>query len=166
MTEPAENTESKNSDSGKDELPQWARDQITEANNQAAKYRTEKNEAIEAAKSEVTKSFESKIEELEAKIQESAATGDTARHEVDRLKVTIQSGISADKALSFADLLKGENEDELRSHADELKKLFTTEEAGGKTPPATDPSQGNHGQTKPLNGDPLLDAVTSIVNRR
>ena len=37
-----------------DVLPQWARDEITKANNQAAKYRTEKNDAVEAAKKEVS----------------------------------------------------------------------------------------------------------------
>lgn len=149
-----------------DTLPEWAREKLTKANNEAAKYRTEKNEAVEAAKAEVTASFTSKIEELEAQIAEAKNEGDKSRHEVDRLKVTIESGIAADKALSFADLLKGNNEDELRSHAEELKKLFTTVEEPKSTASATDPSQGQGGNHLPLNGDPLLDAITGIVNRR
>lgn len=148
------------------QLPDWAREQISKANNQAAKYRTEKNEAVEAAKDEVTKSFESKIEDLESKIAEAESEGATSRHEVDRLKVTIEAGIDSEKALDFADLLKGDNKDDLRSHAEDLKKLFSNEEPAPKKQDATDPSQGNHGTPKPLNGDPLLNAVTRMVNTR
>lgn len=148
------------------ELPDWAREQISNANAEAAKYRTEKKDAVEAAKAEVAESFQSKIKDLESKIEAEAAQGTTARHEVDRLKVTIESGINAEKALSFADLLKGENEDELRSHAEELKKLFNDNDSGEqKRASAVDPSQGSAGKPLPLNGDPLLKAITSIVNR-
>lgn len=148
------------------ELPDWAREQISNANAEAAKYRTEKKEAVEAAKAEVAESFQSKIKDLESKIEAEAAQGTSARHEVDRLKVTIEAGINAEKALSFADLLKGENEDELRSHAEELKKLFNDTDSGDqKRTSAVDPSQGAAGNHLPLNGDPLLKAITSIVNR-
>lgn len=142
----------------KEELPQWARDQITKANNQAAKYRTEKNEAVEAAKKEVEDSFASKIEELEAAGQKANEEVTASRHEVDRIKAALEAGIATDKVLSFADLLKGENPDELRSHAESLKELFGTNEAP-RTSKATDPSQGQGNTHLPLNGDPLLEAV-------
>lgn len=142
----------------KEEIPQWARDQITKANNQAAKYRTEKNEAVEAAKKEVEDSFSSKIEELEAAGQKANDEVTASRHEVDRIKAALEAGIATDKVLSFADLLKGENPDELRSHAESLKELFTTEEAP-RASKATDPSQGQGNNHLPLNGDPLLEAV-------
>lgn len=142
----------------KEELPQWARDQITKANNQAAKYRTEKNEAVEAAKKEVEDSFASKIEELEAAGQKANDEVTASRHEVDRIKAALEAGIATDKVLSFADLLKGENPDELRSHAESLKELFVTNEAP-RASKATDPSQGQGNNHLPLNGDPLLEAV-------
>lgn len=145
-------------------LPDWARDQITKANKEAAKYRTEKNEAVEAAKAEVTADFQKRVEELEAQIAAKEGEVGSTRYEVDRLKVAIQAGIDNDKVISFAELLKGDTSEELVSHAEELKKLFTTEEQKKSSVKATDPSQGS-GNSLPLNGDPLLNAITGIVNR-
>lgn len=145
-----------------DVLPDWARDQITKANAEAAKYRTEKKEAVEAAKAEVTASFTSKIEELEAQIKAKEEEGVAARYEVDRLKVALEAGIDADKVTKFAGLLKGTTSEEMKSHAEELKELFTNAEQPAKRSPALDPTQGT-GNPLPLNGDPLLAAVMKSV---
>lgn len=153
-----------NGTSGQDVLPDWAREQITKANNQAAKYRTEKNEAVEAAKAEVTADFQKRVSELEAQIEEREGELGSSRHEVDRLKVAIQAGIDSSKVISFSELLKGDSPEELVSHAEELKKLFTTDEQQKSSSKATDPSQGS-GNTLPLNGDPLLAAVSRLVNK-
>lgn len=147
----------------KAELPQWVQDELTEARNEAAKYRTQKNEAVEAAKAEVTESFSKRVEELEAAL--SAKDGEAAgsRNEVERLKAALEAGIGADKVLGFADLLKGENPEELRSHAEELKKLFTNGEVS-KSTPAFDPSQGQSSNELPLNGDPLLNSLKAALH--
>lgn len=152
--------------SNKEDLPQWARDQITKANDQAAKYRVEKNDAVEAAKAEVEKDYTARIEELQAKFNESQEAVNSERHEVDKLKAAIEAGIANDKVLDFADLLKGDNPEELKSHADKLKSLFTTDnEHKSEKQDATDPTQGQ-GNSLPLNGDPLLNALKSKLNIR
>lgn len=153
-------------DEGVDVLPDWAREKLTKANNEAAKYRTEKNEAVEKAKQEVTESFTEKVEALEAQVAERDSEIQSGRHEVDKLRAAIDAGISNDKIFTFADLLKGENPEELKSHAEELKKLFVVEEKKPAKQSATDPSQGSGGDHLPLNGDPLLDSVMAIVNKK
>lgn len=158
-----ENTTQENSN--KEDLPQWARDQITKANDQAAKYRVEKNDAVEAAKAEVEKDYTTRLEELQAKFDASQETVNSERHEVDKLKAAIEAGIANDKVLDFADLLKGENPEELKSHADKLKSLFTNNEQKSEKQAATDPTQGQ-GNSLPLNGDPLLNALKSKLNIR
>ena len=158
-----ENTTQENSN--KEDLPQWARDQITKANDQAAKYRVEKNDAVEAAKAEVEKDYTARIEELQAKFNESQEAVNSERHEVDKLKAAIEAGIANDKVLDFADLLKGDNPEELKSHADKLKSLFTNNEQKSEKQAATDPTQGQ-GNSLPLNGDPLLNALKSKLNIR
>lgn len=164
MSEDATQTQATNETQG--DLPQWARDQITKANNEAAKYRTEKNDAVEAAKAELTESFQTKIQELEAQVAEKSGEEAVARTEVEKLKAAIDAGIKSDKIVSFADLLKGDSPDELRSHADQLKELFSTDDQQKETKnSATDPTQGQ-GSTLPLNGDPLLKAVTDKLYRR
>ena len=87
------------------------------------------------------------------------------RHEVDKLKAAIEAGIANDKVLDFADLLKGDNPEELKSHADKLKSLFTNNEQKSEKQAATDPTQGQ-GNSLPLNGDPLLNALKSKLNIR
>lgn len=144
-----------------DTLPEWARKQISEANAEAAKYRTEKKDAVEAAKAEVAQGFQSKIQELEASIQAAESEKVEARREVDKLKAALGAGIESEKVVQFAGLLQGDTVDALRSNAEELKKLF----GAGSTGPqrAVDASQGNVPST-PLNGDPLLESLKRKLN--
>lgn len=146
-----------------DVLPDWAREKLTKANNQAAKYRTEKKEAVEQAKQEVTDSFSEKIEKLEAVIAEKDAEAAGERAEVAKLKAAIAAGIDSKKILPFAELLKGENDEELASHAVELKKLFADGEQKPAKQSAVDPSQGSGNESTPLNGDPLLRSVLAAI---
>lgn len=161
------NNETENStvEPAKNELPEWAQSKIAEANAEAAKYRVEKKDAVEAAKQEVTTEFEAKIAALEEQIELEKQEAGNSRTEVQKIKAALAAGVASDKVLSFADLLKGENEEELTSHAEEVKKLFVTDEANTKSR-ATDHSQGSgSGSVTPLNGDPLLQKVMSVVNR-
>lgn len=147
------------------DLPQWAQDKIAEANAEAAKYRVEKKDAVETAKSEVEAEWKSKYEALEGQIAAKESETTEARTEVAKLKAALEVGIESDKVITFASLLKGDNEDQLKSHADEVKELFVTQ-APPQDPkdPPRDPSQGS-GNPLPLNGDPLLNAVMGVVNK-
>lgn len=162
----AENETTAEKNESVDVLPDWAREKLTKANNEAAKYRTEKNEAVEKAKQEVTDSYTEKVEALEAQVAERDSVIQETRHETEKLRAAIEAGIANDKVFTFADLLKGDNPEELKSHAEELKKLFTTEEVRPAKAAATDPSQGSGSNHLPLNGDPLLDSVMAIVNKK
>lgn len=167
MSENANTEEAKvDNQSTEDVLPDWAREKLTKANNQAAKYRTEKKEAVEKAKQEVADSLNEKIEALEAQIAERDSEIETSKHDAAKLRAAIGAGIANDKLFTFADLLKGDDEDELASHAEELKKLFSAEEKKAPTQSATDPSQGSGGKTLPLNGDPLLESVMAVINKK
>lgn len=144
-------------------LPDWAREQLTKANREAAKYRTEKNEAVDAAKAEAEAAFRERIEGLEAQIAEKESEGSAARTEVDRIKAALGAGISSSKVVSFAELLRGDSPEELSAHAEELKQLFGTDQKSEESHKATDPSQGS-GNHLPLNGDPLLAAIKGKLN--
>lgn len=147
------------------DLPQWAQDQLKEANAEAAKYRVEKKDAVEAAKKAAEDEWTKKLDdalteagsaksELESKLAE-------ADRRYEKLVAVLDPDVSA-RALKVAELVKGDNPDEIRSHANELRELFGQEP---KTPPpAVDPSQGQ-GSTLPLNGDPVLNEVLSLINK-
>lgn len=139
---------------------------VADANAEAAKYRVEKKEAVEAAKQEVTESFNARIAELEAELTAKDSDATAARADATKLRAAIKADIETSKVLDFADLLKGETEDELVSHAESLKNLFASDNPGVTKQPPVDPSQGVTGKTvPPLNGDPILAAIERAVNR-
>lgn len=149
-----------------DELPKWARDKISELNDEAAKYRHEKKDAVEAARAEVAAEYQTKIEALEAQIAETNSGKAESDSVVARLTASIEAGIETDKIVSFSKLLQGDTPDELKSHAEEVKGLFAAGEQEPKKDPAVDPSQGIGSKKHiPLNGDPLLEAITRVVNK-
>lgn len=139
---------------------------VADANAEAAKYRVEKKEAVEAAKQEVTESFNARIAEIEAELAEKDSDATAARADATKLRAAIKADIETSKVLDFADLLKGETEDELVSHAKTLKTLFAADNPGATKQAPVDPSQGQTGKNvTPLNGDPLLQAIERAVNR-
>lgn len=142
------------------ELPQWAQTKISEANAEAARYRVERNEAVETAKAALQAEFDEKLTASAAETEVVRNDLSQAQLETSKLKAALEAGIPASSVLQVAELLKGDDEAALRSHASELKKLFGTTE----TQPPIDPSQGSGGTNHlPLNGDPLLAAITKAV---
>ncbi|GGM64733.1 hypothetical protein GCM10012275_39170 [Longimycelium tulufanense] len=123
------------------ELPQWARDQITEANNEAARYRVRAREAADKARAEVRQEFEPQVSALEDEKAALAADLDAARLDLVKLKAALNAGIPGESAAEFAELLKGSTEEDITAHAETVKAMFSA--AGSVRPPrAVDPSQG------------------------
>lgn len=146
------------------ELPDWARQKISEANAEAARYRTEKRDAVEAAKAEVEQSFQEKMAAADQALADAMAEAGAARLANERLTAAVNALIPDSKVVDFAELLQGETADELASHAEKLKELFgSTNDTPPPPPKATDPTQGQGGSTIPLNGDPVLRAVMDAL---
>ena len=154
-------------------LPQWARDSLKRANDEAAKFRVEKREALEgidaaktAAAEEVRKSLETENGKVLAAKDTEIGTLRTelvgAKLGTVKLRAAIDAGVPIDKLDSFTELLKGEDEAGIRTHAGELVKLFGASQSTIQPDPATDPSQGQSNPL-PLNGDGLLNALRGIV---
>lgn len=148
-----------------EDLPDWAQKEITDTRAEAAKYRVEKNEAVDTAVAAAQVKFQEQLDAASnAKTEvESKLAG--AILETSKLKAALGAGIPADKVVEFSDLLKGDTDEELKSHATELKKLFNVDPGKPSTVPAVDPSQGSGNESLPLNGDPLVRAVEAIVRR-
>lgn len=147
------------------ELPDWARAKISEANAEAAKYRTEKRDAVEAAKQEVSESFQEKATEYESQLEQANSAVEAERLENMKLTAAVKALAPSQKVHDFAELLKGEDEESLGSHAEKLMELFdTADQSKEKKQKAHDRSQGHgNNQTIPLNGDKLLGAVMGKI---
>ena len=121
----------------REELPEWARKQISDANQEAAKYRVqvrEKDTALQAA-----------LEE-NATLKNTAGTDKTAKEAAElnllRINVALKAGIPGENAAAFAARLQGSTEDEIKSDAEALMNAFGSDAFTGAPHAATDPSQG------------------------
>ena len=160
----SESTNSETVSQDASQLPDWARSAITRANEEAAKFRVEKNTAIADLEGAQKLAAENAAaaEKSAADLVNLQTEVNGSKLEVTKLRAAIAAGIPADKLDAFVPLLQGDSEETIRSHADQLKELFGTSTDEPKKTKALDPSQGSGG-TLPLNGDGLLNAVKHIV---
>lgn len=96
-----------------DELPEWARKKLTDANAEAANYRTKLREAeakLSAAKS--PEDFEAAKAELAGQVKE-----------LERKVVVANAARKFELPDELAELLKGESPEELEAHAKKLQKF-------------------------------------------
>lgn len=126
---------------------------------EAAKYRTEKNEAVERAKAELTAEFEKKIAEKDSVVAELQAATSAREVELLKWKKILESGIPSEDVFTVAELVQGSDEESVSESVARVKSLI------GKAPVKdrpVDPSQGS-GNHLPLNGDPLLESLKRVV---
>lgn len=142
---------------------EYLRKELEAVRKEAAKYRTERNKALESVDSTV-KEWESKVTGLQSKVDDLTQKLELSQADALRVKVALDAGIESKKVADFAELLNGNTEEELVSHAAKIKELFTQPPSETKEK-ATDPTQGK-GNATPLNGDPLLSAVMGILNKK
>jgi hypothetical protein len=126
-----------------DDAPEWARKAISEANNEAAKYRVKAQNAAEEAKAEVTASFTDQIKSLSDEKSAVVAERDTASSNYNKLVAALEAGVPGDTAVEFAALLQGTSSDEYKAHAEKLKGMF----GPGTKQKAVDRTAGFNGNT-------------------
>lgn len=138
----------------------FSKEYVQELRNEAARYRTQKNEAVEVAKTSVAKEFEAKLAEKDVALTELQNQFTEAQIELQKLYVALDAQVPSDKVRAFAAILKGSDAESLSESAKSAKELF-----GGLTTasPAYDPTQGSGGGAVPLNGDPILAALKKAV---
>ena len=138
-----------------EDLPQWARSQLTKARNEAAKYRVEAKNAADQARSETASEYQGKLSELSESNSALQAELDSARVDNMKIHAALAVGIPGESATEFADLLKGSTEKEIAEHAEKVKALFDTGK-DAKPSRAVDPSQGSQDGTSRLSAGQML----------
>lgn len=145
-----------------EQLPEWARKAISEANGEAASYRQKAKTAAEEAKAAVAAEYDEQIKALSGEKTAITAERDSAATNYTKLMVALQAGVPGDTAVEFAGLLQGSNEDELKAHAEKLKGMFG---AGGKVK-AVDPSHGLTGSSAQTPEDVFASIFTNSLTRK
>jgi hypothetical protein len=126
---------------------------------EAAKYRTERNDAVEKAKAEVIRDYEGQLSERESAFNELKGELSVRDIELLKLKAVVSEGIPTEDILDVTALIQGSDEATISESVKRVKSLL--DKAPTRERPV-DPSQGS-GNVLPLNGDPLLDMVKRVV---
>lgn len=130
-----------------DSLPKWARDRLSKANNEAARYRTGLRDAeAKLAGAKTPEQFEAAVAELR---------DGNARLERELLVERVAR--KAELPQELAELLQGDTEDELKAHADKLRKFAA---------PATQTPQLLSGGLDPSDGDDFDPVKAAHAARR
>lgn len=155
----SENQTTQKTPETEEELPAWARAQITKANNEAAKKRIEAKDAADNAKKEAADEYQSTISQLNEEKASLNVELEGAREELMKLEAALAVGIPGESAAEFAELLKGSTKREISAHAEKVKELF---DGSQKPSRAVDPSQGmQDGNQKLSAGQMLANVVRS-----
>lgn len=156
-----ENTQDQNKVTTTEELPEWARKKLSEANAEAAKYRVKAQTVADEVRAELEKKHQEEFKSVLDEKSTVLAERDTAASKFDKLVVALQAGIPGESAVEFSKLLQGSNEEEFKAHAESLKKMFNP----GTKPKATDPSQGLNGTSGMDPADALAELFKSHTKR-
>lgn len=145
-----------------EQLPDWVRKSISEANSEAAAYRQKAKTAADEAKAEVSAQFDEQIKTLSGEKTAIMAERDSAATNYTKLMVALQAGVPGETAVEFAGLLQGSNEDEYKAHAEKLKGMFG---AGGRVK-AVDPSHGLNGTSSQSPDEVFAALFQSNLSKR
>lgn len=141
----------------------FSKDYVQELRNEAAKYRNEKKEAVEAArteaKTEAITEYEAKLADKDSAMSDIQNELSGTKLELLKLKSVLAAEIPSIDVLEVVSLVQGSDAESVSESVQRVKALL------GKTPQRDrpiDPSQGT-GNVLPLNGDPLLESLKRIV---
>lgn len=106
------------------ELPQWAQDELSRARSDAASYRARLKDAKSEVETEVRKEYESKLTDVNNKVTE--LTTKLTDSELFGMKVdaAIELGVPGESLRVFADRIRGNTADEIKTDAEAVAKAF------------------------------------------
>lgn len=128
---------------------------------EAAAARVAKKDAVEAALKSANEAHQAELagrDTVQTELQNELAA---AKIELEKLYISIDAGVPSDKVRAFSAILQGTDTESIKASAKSAYEL-----AGGfaTKSPAFDPTQGFGGrETLPLNGDPILNAMKSVL---
>lgn len=134
-------------------------DYVQTLRQEAAKYRTEKNDAVTAAKDSVDRDWATKVTGVEEKSSALEAELGDAWVYAAKIEAAVAAGVPSDKLLAFVQILKGSDQATIDASVESARALF-----GGFSTAvrATDPTQGSGSiPALGLNSDDLLNSVKS-----
>lgn len=146
------------------DLPEWARDAITKANTEAAKYRTKVKELEPLAQKakELEDQGKGEVEKLTERTTAAEARAEQAEHRLLVAEIASEKGLTA----ALAKRLVGATREELEADADELLASVTPEDT--ERPPGRPKERLRPGampNAEPDPDDAAIEAAVAKVRR-
>ena len=131
---------------------------VQQLRSEAAKYRSERKAAVEAAKVAAEAEFQSKLDEAGARFTELEQAKAASDLEVLKYQKVVEAEVPAELVADLVALVQGYDEESISESVAKLKSVMghTSRDR------AVDPMQGS-GNAEPLNGDPLLARLKQVV---
>lgn len=142
------------------ELPQWAKDELSRARDEAARYRTRLRDAKKEVEAEVRQEVQKDLDELSTQLSD--LKGQLTNSTLNELKLdaALAVGVPGEHVKAFASRLQGASAEELQKDAESAAALFNFDKtnANGR---ATDPSAGLGGNNPKLTPEDAFGAFVS-----
>lgn len=138
----------------------FSREYVEELRRENAKHRTDNKTAAETARAAADTEWQAKLDAATATHTETQEN--LSKSELTLLKLTevLKAKVPSDQVLAIAEHVKGEDEESVSASVKSLKAIL---DAKPSKDSAVDPSQGSGQGVIPLNGDPILDKLKSVV---
>ena len=137
---------------------------VKELRQEAAAARVAKKDAVDTAVTEATAAHAAELAERDVQYTQLQNELGQAWIELEKVYVALDSKVPSEHVRAFSSLIQGTDKESIGLSAKAAYDL-----AGGFTTrhPAYDPSQGRGGSNDlPLNGDPILDAISRAVGAK
>ena len=131
---------------------------VQQLRSEAAKYRSERKAAVEAAKVAAEAEFQSKLDEAGARFTELEQAKAASDLQVLKYQKVVEAEVPAELVADLVALVQGYDEDSISESVAKLKSVMGHQVRDR----AVDPLQGS-GNAEPLNGDPLLARLKQVV---
>ncbi|AIT13333.1 scaffolding protein [Mycobacterium phage Equemioh13] len=136
---------------------------VKELRQEAAAARHAKKDAVEAAVKEVKEAHAAELTARDVRITELENELGSAWTLLQKYETTIDAKVPSDKVRAFVEILQGSDAESITESAKKNLELI-----GGfdrKPVPGFDPTQGFGGRKEdmPLNGDPILNAMKTVL---
>ncbi|AIS73688.1 scaffolding protein [Mycobacterium phage Panamaxus] len=145
----------------------FSREYVEGLRQEAAKYRNEKKDAVEAAKTEARaetiREYEEKAAEKDATISDLQSKLNDSTLELTKLKAVVEAKIPVEDILDVVTLVQGTDEETVSESVKRVKALL--DKAPASQSPV-DHTQGAGGGVVPLNGDPVLNVLKRAVGAK
>ncbi|ASZ75357.1 scaffolding protein [Mycobacterium phage JoshKayV] len=136
---------------------------VKELRNEAAAARVAKKDAVEAAVNELKQAHAAELAARDTAYTELQNELGKAWVELEKIHTSLAAKVPSDKVLAFVEILQGSDKDSITESAKKNLELI----GGFESKPVRgfDPTQGFGGRKEdlPLNGDPILNAMKSVL---